>query len=190
MARKKKEGEVEVSRREMLRLGAGAAIGAPLVKIEQAPKRAAARKPARFLTPTELALVDELSEMIIPADDHSPGARAAKVADYIDQRLLEAFEDDPRQQWRDGLKLVDQLSLEMNGQTFLKATPAGRLALLTRMSQNEVNPTKPEELFFRELKARTARGYYTSKIGILTEMEYKGNTYLRDFAGEDAKSSV
>ena len=37
-----------------------------------------------FFTPEELALVDELSEMIIPADAHSPGARAARVAAYID----------------------------------------------------------------------------------------------------------
>ncbi|MEP7271814.1 MAG: gluconate 2-dehydrogenase subunit 3 family protein [Acidobacteriota bacterium] len=187
MADTTKKKDTDVSRREMLKLGAGAAIGAPLVKIEQSPKRAPAPKPiARFFTPAEFALVDELSEMIIPADDHSPGARAARVAEYIDQRLLEAFEDDPRQQWRDGLKVVDQLAVEMNGKTFLKASPAQRLAVLTRMSQNEADPKKPEELFFRELKSRTARGYYTSKIGILTEMEYKGNTYLREFAGEDA----
>ena len=31
--------------------------------------------------------------MIIPADDHSPGARAAKVAAYIDARLAEALDE-------------------------------------------------------------------------------------------------
>lgn len=187
MARQGKE-EGDVSRRAMLKLGAGAALGAPLVKIERTQKRDAARKTApRFFTADELAMVDELSEMIIPADDHSPGARAAKVADYIDQRLQESFEDEPRRNWRDGLKLVDQLSTQMNGKGFMKASVPERLAVVTRMAQNEGNPQKPEEHFFRELKSRTARGYYTSKIGILTEMEYKGNTYLREFAGEDAK---
>ncbi len=188
MARRGEKENTDVSRREMLKLGAGAAIGAPLVKIEQTPKRTPVRTPARrFLTAAELALVDELSEMIIPADDHSPGARAAKVADYIDQRLSESFEDEPRQQWHEGLKLVDQLSKEMHGQVFMKAAPEQRLAVLMRMARNEASPQTPEERFFRELKSRTARGYYTSKIGILTEMEYKGNTYLREFAGEDAK---
>ena len=48
--------------------------------------------PATFFTRQELALVDELTEMIIPADEHSPGARAAKVAAYIDARLAEALD--------------------------------------------------------------------------------------------------
>jgi hypothetical protein len=190
MARGKAD-QSDVTRREILKLGAGAAIGAPLVTIEAAQKKAVpgatSKAAVRFFTPQERAMVDELSEMIIPADDHSPGARAAQVVDYIDARLLESFEEEPRTRWREGLKLVDQLSQEMHGRSFMKATADQRLALLTRMSQNEGDPQKPEERFFRELKARTARGYYTSKIGILTEMEYKGNTYLKEFAGEEAK---
>ena len=69
---------------------------------------------------------------------------------------------------------------------FLEASPEQRTELLTRISQNEMSPKKPEEIFFRELKTRTARAYYTSKIGIHTEMEYKGNTYLKEFVGYDA----
>ena len=36
-----------------------------------------------------------------------------------------------------------------------------------------------------ELKDWTARGYYTSSIGIHDEMEYKGNTMQDEFAGID-----
>jgi hypothetical protein len=122
--------------------------------------------------------------MIIPADEHSPGARAAKVAEYIDERLAESFDEAPKQQWRQGLKLVDQMSQEMNGKTFLEASSEARLAVLTRMSQNEKKPQNPEERFFRELKKRAPRGRdYTSKIGIHTEMGYKGNTYLKGICG-------
>jgi hypothetical protein len=41
-------------------------------------------------------------------------------------------------------------------------------------------------MFFKELKTRTARAYYTSKIGIHSEMEYKGNVSLKEFVGYDA----
>jgi gluconate 2-dehydrogenase gamma chain len=139
-----------------------------------------------FFTPEEFALVDELTELISPADDHSPGARAAQVAAYLDFRFSESFEEEPKRIWRDGLKLVEQLSQEMHGKTFLQSSPEQRIALLTRISQNEKKPEKPEEVFFKELKLRTARAYYSSKIGIHTEMEYKGNTYLKEFAGYDA----
>jgi hypothetical protein len=37
---------------------------------------------SRVLTSAQYALVVELSEMIIPADGHSGGAKAARVADY------------------------------------------------------------------------------------------------------------
>ena len=134
-------------------------------------------------------MVDELSELIIPTDEHSPGARAAKVAEYIDRRLAEPFGDEPKLQWREGLKLLDQISVEMNGRPFMQADQGQRVAVLTRMAGKESNPEKPEEKFFVELKSSVARAYYTSKIGIHNELEYKGNTYLREFAGVDVSKS-
>ena len=179
--------EVELSRRELIKLGAGAAVAVTIVGLDaKAGAQSAREKAPLFFTKDELALVDELTELIIPTDEHSPGARAAQVASYIDFRLSESFEEQPKTLWRDGLKLIEQLSQEMSGKPFLQASAEQRIALLTRISQNEMNPVKPEEIFFKELKSRTARAYYTSKIGIDTEMEYKGNTYLKEFVGYDA----
>jgi hypothetical protein len=124
---------------------------------------------------TEFAMLDELSEMIIPADAHSPGARAAKVATFIDARLAEAWDQKDRTDWRAGLALVDRLSQESHKAPFMKASVDQRLAVLTRMAQNENDPKKPEERFFKELKSRVVYAYYTSEIGIKQEMEYKGN---------------
>ena len=177
----------EFTRREMIKLGTSAAIAAALTGLDaNAVIQAAQDKAPLFFTKEELALVDELTELITPADDHSPGARAALVAGYIDFRLSEAFEEKPRTLWRDGLKLIEQLSQEMHSKSFLASSPEQRVALLTRISQNETKPVKPEELFFKELKSRTAHAYYTSKIGIHTEMEYKGNVSLKEFVGYDA----
>jgi hypothetical protein len=176
--------EGDLTRREMIKLGAMAVAmtGLDRNKLLQAIQD----KTPLFFTKEEFALVDELTELIIPADDHSPGAREAQAAAYIDFRLSDSFDDQPRTLWRDGLKLIEQISQEMHGRSFLACTPEERVALLTRISQNEASPVKPEELFFRELKSRTARAYYTSKIGIHNEMEYKGNVSLKEFVGYDA----
>jgi len=176
--------ETAVTRREIIKLAAVAVIVPPMFQAKSRARKPQP-KPQRFFTPEEFAMVDELSELIIPTDDHSPGARAAKVAEYIDQRLAEAWEEKSKQDWREGLKLVDQISNEMNGRPFMQASKEQRVALLERIAQNEANPQKPEEKFFVELKSRVAHAYYTSKIGIHDELEYKGNTYLRDFVGED-----
>ena len=165
----------EIGRRSLIKLTAGAAI---------ASQAYAAGRP-KFFTPDELALVDELTELIIPADEKSGGARAAKVAEYIDATVAEAFEQHERDSWRAGLARVNALSRELHENAFLKCSPAQRTAVLSRMAANESNPKAPEELFFRDLKAFTIRGYYTSKIGIHDDMGYLGNTYQQgDYAGE------
>ena len=117
-----------------------------------------------------------------------PGARAAKVAAYIDSRLAEAWDQKDKANWRDGLKVVEQLSRGSNGKSFVQSSPEERLGVLTRMAQNEGKPQKPEELFFAELKARVVHAYYASEIGIKQEMEYKGNSYLTEFVGFDVSS--
>ena len=172
----------DLSRRDLIKLGAAATLAASLGVGEALTAQSSA---PLFFTPEEFALVDELSEMIIPTDDHSPGARAAKVTAYIDARLKEAWDETAKAQWRDGLKLVQQLSAETNGRPFLQSAPGERLAILSRIAQNERTPTKPEELFFAELKSRVVHAYYTSEIGIRHEMEYKGNSYLSEFVGSD-----
>jgi len=179
------EGEDDLTRREMIKLGAGAALAVGLMRVNAAAQAVQGKAPL-FFTKDEFAIVDELTELIIPADDHSPGAKAALVAGYIDFRLSEAFGDNQRILWRDGLKSIEQLSREMHGKSFLASSPDQRVALLTRISRNEAKPVTRAESFFKELKSRTARAYYTSKIGIHAEMEYKGNVSLKEFAGYDA----
>lgn len=182
-----KDEDGELTRRELIKLAGSAAIAVVVTGLEaNGLAQVAQGKAPLFFTKEEFALVDELTELIIPADDHSPGAKAALVAGYIDFRLSEAFGDNQRILWRDGLKSIEQLSREMHGKSFLASSPEQRIALLTRVSQNEAKPVKPEELFFKELKSRTARAYYTSRIGIHNEMEYKGNVSLKEFAGYDA----
>jgi hypothetical protein len=134
-------------------------------------------------------MVDELSEILIPADAHSPGAKAAQVARYIDFTLAEAFEDERRAAWHAGLAQVDALAQSMHGQAFMSLSPDQRVAVVTRMAANEAKPTSEVEKFFARLKRSTAAAYYSSDIGIHKEMEYKGNVLLQEFAGIDVSQA-
>ena len=178
-----KPNEQHATRRDVLK-AAGAVVASQLVAVRGT---AAPPPPAAFFTPEEFSLVDELTELIIPADEHSPGARAAQAAAFIDQQLHETVADEVKSQWRDGLQRIDALSRQMHGADFLKGSPEQQVAVLARIAQSEENPKSPEERFFAELKSRTAFAYYTSKIGIHAELEYKGNVYQEEFAGFDAE---
>jgi len=188
----------KISRRELLQLGVGATLAAPLAGLAPPAASAtpvlAAAAPAiaagLFFSAAEMSLLDELTEMIIPADAQSGGARAAGVAPFLDKRLAEKDAKIPdyaeeRKRFKDGLARVEEVSREMHGKAFLEATPEQRLAVLTRMARNEEDPKASEERFFAELKRTTAGIYYTSKIGIHDDIQYKGNTLLTEFVGED-----
>src|SRR5271156_1053401 len=127
---------------------------------------------AHFFTPSQHALVEELSETIIPADSHSGGAKAAKVADFIEETIRESTVDQQKALWREGLRLMESMSQHYNGKPFVAATAEERFLVLKVLSDNEQMTELPEVRLFRELKHLTVRGYYTSKIGIHDELEY------------------
>lgn len=137
----------------------------------------------RFFTPAQHALIEELSETIIPADSQSGGAKAAKVADYIEQRVRESVDEQQKSLWREGLRLVELMSEHYNGKSFVRSGVEEKIAVLKVLSDNERMTELPEVRFFHELKSLTVHGYYTSKIGIHDELEYKGNRVLMEYVG-------
>ncbi len=186
----RRRGLATVGRRAVI-AGAGTSAVASLVPLRRllAGPASGNGKP-RFFTAAQFALVDDLSEMIIPADDHSPGARAAGVATEIDRHLSETIPRIPehrrlRARWQDGLRLVDAAAQRSHGVAFAAATPEQRHAILAAMAAGEMQPHSPEEIFFVELKAATAFAYYTSEVGLRADMQYKGNAFWDEFQGYD-----
>jgi len=176
-----------ISRREMLQRTAAAAAAASLPLANVVPSPGSQAPKPKFFTPAEFALVDAMSDMIIPTDQQSAGARAAGVAIYIDGRLAEAFEKEEPQRWRAGIVAVEALSREMHHTTFMASTLEQRLALLTRIAAAESDPKTDAEKFFKQIKGGTIRAYYTSKIGIHDDQQYKGNVIQPgEYAGYDA----
>ena len=189
----------EITRREAIKtIGVGAGVIATLPVLgagmqaqelahdhaHHASQSAAAAQtqPLRFFTEDENRTVLEMSERIIPSDDSSPGAKAAKVNEYIDLIISES-PDPTKQAWRDGLAAINKMSRERFGKPFADATTDQQTELLRTISANEKSPQTVEEKFFRTIKYATIDGYYTSEIGIHKELHYKGNTYLKEFTG-------
>jgi hypothetical protein len=139
-------------------------------------------QPLKFFTEEENKTVIEMSERIIPADDHSPGAKAARVNEYIDLVVSES-PDATRQTWREGLAAINKMGREKFGKPFADASADQQIELLKEISKNERSPQTVEERFFRTIKYATIDGYYTSEIGIKKELQYKGNSFLKEFTG-------
>lgn len=115
----------------------------------------------RFFTAPELATVRRFAAVIVPADDRSGGAAAARVEEYTDFVLTHA-EPALQTAWRRGLA---QWSAE----------PAAEL-LLSRLST-------ANDRFFYLFRDAVTEAFYTSEEGILKELGYQGLAHLREFPG-------
>ena len=104
---------LQFSRRDLLaRLAAGASIVATAdaqhVHETMAQEKAAQKGPykPKALTAHEYATLQRLSDLIIPADEHSPGALAANAADFVD--FLCNASDEMRDIYTGGILWIDE----------------------------------------------------------------------------------
>ena len=143
----------------------------------------------KVLSAADFQTLEALVEAIIPTDERSPGAKEARVADYIDLLLSESDED-VALQWIGGLAALNQEAASRFGMRFERLEAAKIDAVMADVSKNELQPDTPLSQFFVIAKQATIRGYYTSEIGIHRELRYKGNQFLQEFVGcgtEDGK---
>ncbi len=150
--------------------GTGAAAAAPLVT-QIAPAPAAAAQASADVAWTPLLFdahqnetVVALTELVIPETD-TPGAKAAKVNEYIDL-MLHDVESDKGHGFLKGLGWLDGHAISRHGAPFVALDEKDQVAILESLDE----ATDPELAigaeFFSRLKRLTVEGYYTSRIGI------------------------
>ncbi|PYQ02388.1 MAG: transcriptional initiation protein Tat [Acidobacteria bacterium] len=124
-----------------------------------------------------------LSELIIPQTD-TPGAKAAKVNEFVDLVLDDASESD-RKQFLKGLAWMDARSQELFGTDFVSAAPEQQTALLTILAspKNKAFEDQVGIDFFNAIKGLTITGYYTSEIGMKQELGDDGQLFFLEYPG-------
>jgi hypothetical protein len=139
----------------------------------------------RTLNPHQNDTVVAMIDQIIPETD-TPGAKGARVNEFIDVILTEWANDTERQNFLNGLAEVDKKSNELFGKNFTDASAAQQLTLLRamdeaiatkgprRMRHNNTIPAERDRQltgeFFSVFKNITVHGYYTSEIGFSKEL--------------------
>jgi hypothetical protein len=142
----------------------------------------------QFFKSDEFQTVEMLTEMIIPTDDQ-PGAKEARVADYIDFVVFSAAEFRPslQREWTTGLKWLEQESRKRYHAPFRELSAADRERLLTDVSLPErdrgADASDPGYKFYRLVKGMTVEGFYTSRVGLIDVLGYQGLTFLSEFPG-------
>src|SRR3954465_3284559 len=177
---------LEFSRRDLMaRLAAGVSIVATAdaqhVHETMAQEKTAQKGPYA-LTAHEYATLKRLSDLIIPADEHSPGALAANAADFID--FLCNASDEMRDIYTGGILWIDEeMKHRYNGKLFVDAAPEQQTALLDLIAwrKNQSPELNAGIQFFAFCRRMVADAYYTSPIGY-KEVGFMGNGAVAQFS--------
>lgn len=125
---------------------------------------------------SQVKLLNDIADTIIP-DTGTPGAKAAKVGQFIAVIVSDCFEPADQKVFTDGLEQIQDQCKQKTGKTFSKSSPAQRLAFLNGLDAEQKayykskKPTDPP-LFFRQMKDLTLWGYFTSEIGSTQALRY------------------
>jgi len=143
--------------------------------------KAAGKYQPKALTAHEYATLQRLADLIIPADERSPGALQAGAADFID--FLCAASDDMKEIYTGGLLWIDdEMRRRYDGKDFLEASPANQTTFLDLIAwrKNASPELNPGIEFFSWVRRMVADAYYTSPIG-MKDLGFMGNSAMTEF---------
>ena len=136
----------------------------------------------RFFNATDFATISRIADLIIPETD-TPGAVGAGVPAYLD--LVIARNADQQLVVADGLRWLDSEADHLHGRNFMQLNEAQQLSILEPLCATADSTTGMARgrnvQFFALIKSLTSDGYYTSQVGLMQELAYKGDAVRAAF---------
>ena len=187
-----------VTRRDILKTLAMGAVGGSVLQVipaeaaeyaHQMVHKEKAASPAgkyspKYFSEQQYRTLNTLCDAIIPKDEHSGGAVEAGAPEFID--LLTSENAEFQRKLGGGLLWLDGFCVDRYEKTFLECSAEQQkevLELIAYRKNGEKDPALGQGVaFFALLRRMTCDGFYTSKIGI-ADLQYIGNTTLREFPG-------
>ena len=136
----------------------------------------------KSLDPLQNETVIAVSEIIIPETD-TPGAKAAKVNEFVDVMLTDWFSEDERSSFYRGLAGLDTedqrfVDLDEPAQKAALSALEARALELQRDRKSSAGPVEASESpadqpFFAVMKWLTLYGYFTSQVGMEQELAHE-----------------
>jgi hypothetical protein len=171
-----------VTRREAIRrvsalLGGAALIGQSVWLAGCEAGNAARPRDAASFSATDIALLDEIADTILP-ETKTPGAKAAGVGAFMALMVTDTYDVREQRLFSAGLRSIERLCMAQHGVSFLAASPAQRRTLLEQLDREQYTGRPPDgdeerrPHYFRMIKELTLLGYFTSEVGCTQAMRY------------------
>ena len=124
----------------------------------------------------DIAYLDEIANTILP-DTATPGAKAAKVGEFMTVMINDCYEEKDQKIFHEGMNKLNDLSKKTYDASFMKLNEQQRHDLLVNLDKEQkeyMKNKKAEEPshYFRMMKELTLLGYFTSEIGCTKARRY------------------
>ncbi|MBL7827319.1 MAG: gluconate 2-dehydrogenase subunit 3 family protein [Saprospiraceae bacterium] len=141
-----------------------------------------------LFTKQQIKVLSEIAEAIIPTTD-TPGAKAAKVGQFMAVIVSDCYEPVDQSRFMEGLAKLDDGSKKRHGKAFLKCNSKLRMDYLLELDSEQKafqksKKTEEPSHYFRVIKDLVLWGYFTSEIGAtqaLRFLEYPGKYTTVDY---------
>ena len=116
-----------------------------------------------------VAFLNEVADTILP-ETKTPGAKAAKVGDFMAVMVRDCYEPADQDVFLKGVGQIDDAANKKFSKKFMDLDATQRTALLTDLDKEQqayskTNKPKDPNHYFRMMKELTLLGYFTSEIG-------------------------
>ncbi len=134
------------------------------------------KKTGLFAT-TDIALLDEVGETILPTTASSPGAKATQIGQFIKTYVTDCYEPNDQQIFTDGIGHLNDVSNKKYDKDFMSLSDTQKHDLLVTLDTEAKNYQKGKKdsdphHYFSLMKQLTLLGYFTSEIGATKALRY------------------
>jgi hypothetical protein len=183
-----------MERRELLKIIAvltgGAIIGGDVFL---SGCKTSVKKGEGLLSADNIALLDEAGDTIIPVTN-TPGAKAAKVGEFMNVYVSDCYRADQQKAFTDGLTALDKACEKQFSKKFTELSVAERTTILTALEaeakayNQQINDKEKtardaahKEMkefngtplhYYTMIKQLTLMGYFTSEIGMKQALNF------------------
>lgn len=126
-----------------------------------------------FFSSDEINFLDEIGETILPETSKSPGAKSAKIAEFMQKIVRDCYSSEEQEIFKTGLIKIEEKSDQDFGGSFAKLS-AGQKMKVLEFFENESKESYEDTTlhFFTLTKQLTIWGYFTSEVGVTQALRY------------------
>jgi hypothetical protein len=130
------------------------------------------------VTAVQVALLEDLTEIIIPTTD-TLGAKSANVADFIIRVIRDCYPLADQEAFYAGLDGINKISMNNHGKAFIEINKKEKIKIVNVLAESEkalinkaINKTFNKTGFFKLMRELTVTGYFISEIGATQALAY------------------